>query len=169
MFIYTVRDDNLWSYGDLLMIKIDGLSVQLLIARLLFSSIFLIGGFWKISHHDMLLASMVIHHVPIATVLSYCAAYMELFCSLGLLLGFKTKYSAYFIFFYMIIITWYYHITAILQVDILSTAFNFFIKNVAIMGGALNLAAIGGGKYSLDYVIKNGECLSDVKRVGAAY
>ena len=137
------------------MAKLNGLSIQLLVSRVLISLIFIIGTLWKMTHHEMLCASMNLHHVPFVSVFSYCSVLIELICGFGMLLGIKTKYAAYLCFFYMVIITWFYHIAPMSQVDILSITFSLLIKNLAIMGGLLSLASAGGGEYSLDYMLAN--------------
>jgi putative oxidoreductase len=89
--------------------------------------------------------------VPMASVAIACAAVLELAGGLAILTGFQTKIAAWILFLYLIPVTFIFHNFWALQGAEQQNNMIHFLKNVAIMGGLVILAANGAGPYSVDH------------------
>lgn len=121
-----------------------------LIGRVLFSVLFLVSGFLKVTHYSQMMGYAAAKGVPMAGVGIAIAAVLELVGGLAILAGFQTRIAAWVLILYIIPTTYYFHnfwtMTGMDQQNNLA----HFLKNLAIMGGLLLLAANGPGGYSLD-------------------
>lgn len=116
--------------------------VLALLGRLLLALIFLAAAFGKITNFDATCRYMETHGLPMPVFLCAAAAAIEVLGSISLLLGYRTRWGA-----------------ALLAVFLLATTAVFYsapdqriqlLKNLAIMGGLLQIAAFGPGEWSLD-------------------
>ncbi|MFY0256122.1 DoxX family protein [Chitinophaga sp. 30R24] len=120
-----------------------------LLGRILFALIFVMSGLNHISGAgaDMTAAA----GVPAAHVLVPIAGLLALVGGVSILLGYKTKYGAWLIVIFLIPVTLALHkfwgVADPMQAQLQMA---MFMKNVAMLGGALLLAYFGGGPYSID-------------------
>jgi putative oxidoreductase len=121
-----------------------------LIGRVLFSVLFLVSGFLKVTRYSQMAGYAAAKGVPMAGVGIAIAAVLELVGGLAILAGFQTRIAAWVLILYIIPTTYFFHnfwtMTGMDQQNNLA----HFLKNLAIMGGLLLLAANGPGGYSLD-------------------
>jgi putative oxidoreductase len=122
-----------------------------LAGRILMSVMFLISGFFKIGGYTQLVGYAAAKGVPMPGVAIACAAVLELAGGLAILAGFQTKIAAWLLFLYLIPVTFLFHNFWALQGAAQQDNMIHFLKNVAIMGGLVILAANGPGPYSVDY------------------
>jgi len=122
-----------------------------LAGRILMSVIFLVSGFFKIGGYAQLVGYAAAKGVPLAGVAIACAAVLELAGGLAILVGFQTKIAAWLLFLYLIPVTFFFHNFWALQGMEQQDNMVHLLKNVAIMGGLVILAANGPGPYSVDH------------------
>ena len=113
------------------------------IGRILLAAIFLISGFSKISGYEATQEYMAYVGVPI--VLLPLVIAFEISAALALIVGFKSRTSALALAAFSLL-------TAILFHNDLDdqTQFIMFLKNAAITGGLLFVAANGPGTLAVD-------------------
>lgn len=120
-----------------------------LLGRILFALIFLMSGLNHITGAGADYAAAA--GVPMAGFLVPFAGLLALVGALSILLGYKVKYGAWLIVIFLIPVTLALHkfwgITDPMQQQMQMA---MFMKNVAILGGALLLAYFGAGPYSID-------------------
>ncbi len=122
-----------------------------LVGRILLSQVFILAGINKFAQFSMMTGYMAAKHVPAPAFFLGCAAVLEVFAGVAVLIGFQTKIAAWLLFLYMIPITLLFHNFWALpagmeRVDNMA----HFMKNLAIMGGLLLLASFGAGGCSVD-------------------
>jgi putative oxidoreductase len=122
-----------------------------LAGRILMSVIFLVSGFFKIGGYSQMVGYAASKGLPIAGVAIACAAVLELAGGLAILVGFQTKIVAWLLFLYLIPTTFVFHNFWTMQGMDQQNNMIHFLKNVAIMGGLVTLAANGPGPHSVDY------------------
>ena len=121
-----------------------------LVGRILMAAIFLISGFFKIMGYSQMVGYAAAKGLPLASVAIACAAGAELLGGIAILIGFKTRIAAWVLFLYLIPATLVFHSFWKLQGMEQQDSMIHFLKNLAIMGGLLILAANGPGAYSVD-------------------
>jgi putative oxidoreductase len=121
-----------------------------LIGRILIATIFLVSGFFKIAGYSQMVGYAAAKGLPLAGVAIACAAAVELLGGIAILIGFKTRIAAWVLFVYLIPTTLAFHNFWALQGMEQQDNMIHFMKNLAIMGGLLILAANGPGAYSVD-------------------
>ncbi|MGA9753400.1 MAG: DoxX family protein [Acidobacteriota bacterium] len=121
-----------------------------LIGRILLSVIFLFSAFGKVTHFSGMEQFMASKGMPAVPVLLVLALLTEALGGLSLLLGFKARWGALLLFLFLIPTTLIFHdfwaLTGAMRQDMQI----HFLKNLAIMGGLLMVAANGPGAFSLD-------------------
>jgi putative oxidoreductase len=121
-----------------------------LLGRILLSVIFLLSAFGKITHFSGMEQFMASKGLPAVPLLLVLALLTEALGGLSLLLGFKARWGALLLFLFLIPTTLIFHdfwtLTGALRQDMQI----HFLKNLAIMGGLLMVAANGPGAFSLD-------------------
>jgi len=122
-----------------------------LAGRILMSVVFLVSGFFKIGGYTQLVGYAASKGLPMASVAIACAAVLELAGGLAILAGFQTKIAAWLLFLYLIPVTFLFHNFWALQGAAQQDNMIHFLKNVAIMGGLVIVAANGPGPYSVDH------------------
>jgi putative oxidoreductase len=122
-----------------------------LAGRILMSVMFLVSGFFKIGGYTQMVGYAAAKGVPMASVAIACAAVLELAGGLAILAGFQTRIAAWVLFLYLIPVTFFMHNFWALQGAEQQNNMINFLKNVAIMGGLVILAATGPGPYSVDH------------------
>ncbi len=124
--------------------------VMPLIGRILISIVFLLSGAVKLMSWSMVASMMASKGFPIATAMLAGAVIVEVLGGLCLLLGFKARIAAFILFLYLIPATLVFHNFWAMQGEMRMDNQGHFLKNVAIMGGLLMVAAYGPGKLSID-------------------
>jgi putative oxidoreductase len=124
-------------------------SLLQLIARIFLSLIFLYSGVQKILHISGTQQSMAQHGLPLTGLFLAGAIFVEIFVGLALLLGFRARWAALILAIYLIPPTLIFHGQFSDQMQIIQ-----FLKNFAIIGGLLMMAAFEGGRISLDALRK---------------
>lgn len=114
-----------------------------LLSRCALAAIFVVTGVQKLQNfHDT--ASIMAHMgVPLATVLLAIAVALELGGAFMIALGYRARLAAAVLIVYLIPVTMYFHIIEGFQ--LIQT-----LKNLAIIGALLRIAADGPGAESLD-------------------
>ena len=118
--------------------------------RLLLSALFLIEGLAKISTQENVIMYMEDYGVP--GILFLPALFVEIFFSLLLILGYKTKWvaSVMALFTFTVAIIFHTDFSEGMQMIL-------FLKDIAIAGGFMIVVAYGPSKISLDYYFKSNQ------------
>jgi putative oxidoreductase len=126
----------------------------LLLGRVIMALIFVRSGFGKLLDIDAFAASLAAKGVPFASALAVIGASVEFFGGLAVLAGWQTRYAAALIAVFTVVATlishryWEYADAARRAQEV------SFQKNVCIVGGYLVLIASGGGRLSLDWLLR---------------
>ena len=116
--------------------------VLALVGRLFVAIIFLASAFGKITNFDGTLQFMESHGMPAASFLCVAAIAIEALGAIALILGYKTRWGAAALAGFIVAATWIFHTAPDQRIQLL--------KNLAILGGLLNLIARGPGGISLE-------------------
>lgn len=121
-----------------------------LFGRILLSAIFVLSGLSKVFAFHTFAGMLAAKGFPLATVAMAIAIAIEVLGGLAILSGFRAKITAWIVFLYLIPTTLAFHNFWTMQGMARMDNQVHFMKNLAIMGGLLLLAANGAGRYSLD-------------------
>jgi putative oxidoreductase len=136
--------------------------VTALVGRILLALIFVYSGLGKIMHMGGLVAVTSAHfaHAGIPQFLVYPGLYLSAAVELGggllVIAGLKAQWAALVIFLWLIPVTLVFHFAdyhqAVQQHQVMNAVVQqiMFLKNLAMMGGLLVLAAMGPGGLSID-------------------
>ncbi len=116
--------------------------VLALVGRLFVAIIFLASAFGKITNFDGTLQFMDSHGLPAVNLLCIVAILIEALGAIALILGYKTRWGAAGLAVFLVAATWVFHTAPDQRIQLL--------KNLAILGGLLNLIAQGPGDISLE-------------------
>ena len=114
-------------------------------ARILLAAIFILSGFAKIDAADGTIGYIASVGLPYAEVIYYAVIALELVGGFGLVIGFKARFVALALAGFSIIAALLFHAELGDQ-----NQFIHFLKNFALAGGLIQVAAFGPGKLSLD-------------------
>jgi putative oxidoreductase len=121
-----------------------------LIGRILVSALFLLIGWSKFANAAFFVTYFTSLKMPFPEIWPWLAGTVELAIGATLVLGLATRYAALATFVFVAMATAighrYWEAPAAQQF----AQYNHFLKNLAIMGGALYLFAFGGGRFSID-------------------
>ncbi|MGH9709677.1 MAG: DoxX family protein, partial [Candidatus Acidiferrales bacterium] len=121
-----------------------------LVGRILISVIFLLSGIEKLMTWHGSAAFLASKGFPIADVMLAGAVVVEILGALCLITGFQTRIAALIMFLYLIPATLMFHNFWAMQGAMRADNQGHFLKNLAIMGGLLMVAAYGPGRLSID-------------------
>jgi putative oxidoreductase len=136
--------------------------VAALIGRILLAAIFVLSGLGKFINMSAFVGMTSAHFaragIPPTLVIPglYLSAIVEVGCGLLLIAGLKARWAALIVFLWLIPVTLVFHVADYSQAVQQHQAMNaviqqvMYMKNLAIMGGLLLLAAMGPGGLSLD-------------------
>ena len=132
--------------------------VAALVGRILLALIFVLSGFNKIMHLSTTAGYMLHAGIPTNLVhpLLYLSIAVELGCGLLVIAGLQAQWAALIIFLWLIPVTLlihvggYFHAVEQHQQAAALTQQVMYLKNIAMMGGLLVLAAMGPGGLSID-------------------
>ena len=118
-----------------------------LLGRIFISLLFLINGYFKILNYEGTLEWMDGYNVP--GILLTPTIILELAAPILVILGYKTKISAFLLAAFCITTALIFHTDFSNQFQITS-----FLKNIALAGGFLFIVVNGSKKYSFDSIKK---------------
>lgn len=121
-----------------------------LLGRIGLALIFLWSGYGKITDIPNTVGYMNAYHLPMANVLVWPAAFLELIGAAMLLAGWKVRWAALALAGFSIISAAIFHNFWAAPPDQALNQTIHFMKNVAIMGGFLQVFAFGAGCYAVD-------------------
>jgi len=116
-----------------------------LIGRVLLSSLFLVSGFGKLANPAGTKAYIAMGGLPLPDVTYGLTLLIEIGVALALLVGFRTRTAASVLAVFTLATALVFHNHLADQAQMVN-----FLKNLAIAGGFMQIAAFGGGAYSLD-------------------
>ncbi len=119
-----------------------------LAGRIGLALIFLWSGYGKIMHVQETVGYMNAYHVPLASVLIWPAAIVELAGAAMLITGWKARGAALLLAAYSILAALIFHNFWAVPADQALNQTIHFMKNIAIMGGLLQICAFGAGRYA---------------------
>jgi putative oxidoreductase len=136
--------------------------VAALVGRILLALIFVYSGLGKFMHMGIFVGTTSAHFtnagVPSALVYPglWLSAVIELVGGVLMIIGLRARWSAFIIFLWLIPVTLLFHFAdyhqAVEQHQVMTALIQqtMLMKNIAIMGGLLVLAAMGPGGLSID-------------------
>ena len=116
--------------------------------RIFISSLFIFEAFKKFSLKEETIFYMEDYGVP--EILFYPALLFEMIFPILLIIGYKTKISAFAMFIFTIVVTIIFHRDFGDQIQLMT-----FLKNLAIAGGFLIISTNEPKVCTLDYYLKN--------------
>jgi len=116
-----------------------------LCARLLMSAVFLISGVSKLSNAEGTMAYIASAGLPFPEFSFGVAVLVEILGSILLIVGYRTRLVAVLLAVFSIVAALAFHYQIQDQ-----NQFIHFLKNLAIAGGLLHVAAFGPGSLSVD-------------------
>lgn len=119
-----------------------------LLGRILFVLIFLMAGFTHFLSQTIGFAAS--QGVPFASIIVPMSGLMALLGGLLILLGFRAKLGAWLIVLFLIGVTPMHKFWGISDPMMQQMQMVMFMKNLAMMGGALLMTQLGAGPWSLD-------------------
>jgi putative oxidoreductase len=120
-------------------------SAAILVGRIFLSIMFILAGFSKLTAIAGTAGWFESLGIPAPTLAAVGSGVVELVGGLAILVGFKTRIAAFVLAIFTVAATLIAHTNLADQVQQL-----FFMKNLAVTGGFLVLAAVGAGAYSVD-------------------
>ena len=116
--------------------------------RIFISSLFIFEAFKKFSLKEETIFYMTDYGVP--EILFYPSLLFEMIFPILLIIGYKTKISAFAMFIFTIVVTVIFHSDLGDQIQLMA-----FLKNLAIAGGFLIISTNEPKVCTLDYYLKN--------------
>ncbi|HEY6630173.1 MAG TPA: DoxX family protein [Rhizobiaceae bacterium] len=120
-------------------------SVGILVGRILLSIMFIFAGYSKLTAIAGTAGWFASIGLPVPTVTAVVVGLVELVGGIAILVGYQTRLAALVLAAFTIAATLIAHTDLADQVQQL-----FFMKNLAVTGGFLVLAAAGAGALSID-------------------
>jgi putative oxidoreductase len=120
-------------------------NLQLLIGRVLLSIIFILLGFGKLGAVEGTAGYMASMGIPLPGLTVWLVIALEILGGIAILLGFFTRYAAWALAAFCVASGYLGHFQPEDQMQMTS-----FMKNLAMAGGFLALAAAGAGSFSVD-------------------
>jgi len=113
-----------------------------LVGRLFIAIIFLAAAFGKVTNFDDTVKFMQAHGMPSASFFCVGAIAIEGIGAVSMILGYRTRWGASALAAFLVVATWIFHTAPDQRIQLL--------KNLAILGGLLNVIAFGPGPISLE-------------------
>ncbi|MDO6965577.1 DoxX family protein [Rhizobium alvei] len=120
-------------------------SILMLLGRLLLSAIFIQAGLWKLQNADVAISYFQSVGLPFASILVWPVIFVELLGGIAIFLGYRVIIAAPILAAFTLSAALIGHHNFADIVD-----FQAFMKDLAIAGGLLYVAANGTGLISLD-------------------
>jgi putative oxidoreductase len=125
-------------------------SVVMLIARFCLGLVFLLSGINKFINFQATAAYMASTGIGFTSFFLTVAALIEIIGGLSLILGYKTRWGAALLAFFLIPVTLTMHDFWNVPPAEYQNQMNNFFKNLAVFGGLLYPILFGAGKFSFD-------------------
>lgn len=125
----------------------------LLLGRVLFSVIFIFGAMGHLTKVGYMAGYAGAMGVPFPKLAIIVTGLILLAGSISILLGWKISYGAIILIIFLIPVTYQMHFLPMLHAtDPMQKQMQMinFLKNIGLMGGAIYIALLGAGKYSID-------------------
>lgn len=121
-----------------------------LFSRVLIAVIFVVLGFSKLGNPSAVAAEIAAKGLPMATLIAIVAGLIECAAGLSILMGLFARYSALALSVYLVPVTLVFHNPAGLDAVQALMQAHEILKNLAIIGGLVAIAAFGSGPLSVD-------------------
>ena len=121
-----------------------------ILGRLLLSAIFISSGYHKITEWDQTGDFMAAKGLPLVPVLLGGAIFFEIVGGLSVVVGFKARIGAAMLIVFLIPTTVIFHDFWSYEDFQQQEQLIHFMKNFAILGGLIQIAAVGPGPWSID-------------------
>jgi putative oxidoreductase len=121
-----------------------------LLGRALLALLFLGAGFSKLTGFAGTVGYIVSKGVPMPELAAAVGVGVELGLGLLLLAGFQTRWAALGLAVFTLVVSFIFHNFWAVPADQMMAQSQQFLKNMAIVGGLLTVAAWGAGAWSLD-------------------
>lgn len=125
----------------------------MLAGRILFGWIFLASGWGKFGNIAGTTGYMTAMGLSPAAFWAWFSAFAEVAMGAGLILGLATRYAALASFVWVLVATAIAHRYWTYPAAQQGAQYNNFLKNLAMMGGALYVFVYGAGRYAVDAVL----------------
>ncbi len=121
-----------------------------LVGRILLAALFIPAGLSKITGFAGTAGYIASKGLPLPEVGAAIAIAVEVLAGLALLFGFGTRVAALALAVFTLAATFIFHNFWALPADQVMMQQLMFMKNIAVVGGLLVLAAHGAGRFSVD-------------------
>lgn len=130
--------------------KCFGHNFAALIGRIFIGILFLMSGLNKIFNWQESVGALSNLGVQLPALLILIAIIFEVFGSLAVIFGYKTRFGAFLLILFLVPATFLFHSFWALPSGEAAEQIRNFTSNVSLLGGLLLLTAFGPGKYSFD-------------------
>lgn len=121
-----------------------------LLGRILLASLYVPAGFGKLTNFDATVGYIASSGVPLPQLAAAAAVGVELGLGMLLLVGWQTRWAALGIAFFTLVVSIIFHNFWAVPADEVMQQQQSFLKNIAVIGGLLTVAAWGAGAWSFD-------------------
>ena len=120
-----------------------------LIGRVLIAALFIPAGISKIGGFEGTVGYIASVGLPLATAGAIVAIVIEVAAGAALLVGYRTKQAALVLALFTLVATVLFHNFWAMSEDQAFMQQLMFMKNIAVVGGLLVVAALGGGAWAI--------------------
>ena len=120
-----------------------------LIGRVLIAALFIPAGISKIGGFEGTVGYIASVGLPLATAGAIVAIVIEVVAGAALLVGYRTKQAALVLALFTLVATVLFHNFWAMPADQAFIQQLMFMKNIAVVGGLLVVAALGGGAWAM--------------------
>ena len=120
-----------------------------LIGRILIAALFIPAGISKIGGFEGTVGYIASVGLPLATLGAVIAILVEVLAGAALLVGYRTKQAALVLALFTLAATVLFHNFWAMPADQAFMQQLMFMKNIAVVGGLLVIAALGGGAWAV--------------------
>lgn len=124
-------------------------NVSTLLGRILIAALFIPAGISKIGGFEGTVGYIASVGLPLATVGAIVAILVEVVAGAALLVGYRTKQAALVLALFTLVATVLFHNFWAMPADQAFMQQLMFMKNIAVVGGLLVVAALGGGAWAI--------------------
>ena len=121
-----------------------------LVGRLLLAMLFLPAGIGKLTGFAGTVGYIASVGLPMPSVAAAIALIIEIGGRVALITGFGTRIAALILAVFTLVASFFFHAYWAVPADQQLVTQLLFMKNIAVVGGLLTLAAWGAGAWSLD-------------------
>ena len=127
-------------------------SSLLLGGRFLLALMFILAGFGKLANAGATAQFMASGGLPNMPSLAVLVGLFEVLAGIALIVGFKARWAALALAIFTAVATLMFHAYWSMPADQQYIQQLMFLKNLAVVGGMLAVAALGAGPWSVDAV-----------------